>query len=83
MLAFPPGAGARFTLSFLVNRHFVANRATHRRTGQGVMVCEVTGDSADHGAAEAAGLRLAGDEGGGDRAEEDFRCHGWTFAFLP
>ncbi len=76
MFPFPASAGAVFTLFLLMNRHFVADRATHRRAGQGVMVGEMTGDPADHGPTDTAGLGLAGDEGGGDRAEQDFRCHG-------
>jgi hypothetical protein len=84
VLAFPTRASALFTLSFLASRHLMTDRATHRRAGQGVMVGEMTGDPANHRDAEAASLGLAGDEGGGDRAEQDFRTHGWTFLhFYP
>lgn len=51
MLPFPPSASTGFAFSFLMNGHFVSNRAAHRRAGQGVMVREMTGDPADDRAA--------------------------------
>lgn len=80
VFALPTGAGALFfPLFLLVDSHFVTDDATHGGAGQGVVMREMSGDPADDRAADAAGLSLAGNEDGGDQAEQYFRSHDQPF----
>jgi hypothetical protein len=64
-----------FAFALLVHGQFVADDAARRRAGEGVVVSEMAGDAADHRAAHAARLRLAGQEHGPDRTQQNLRFH--------
>jgi hypothetical protein len=81
MFTFPARVRTHFFASpLLVNGQLVPNDATHGRAGQRVVVRQMSGDAADHRAAEAAGLGLARHERRAHQAEKQSGRHRGTLA---